>query len=95
MGKSYRKTNVIGNCSHSEKHDKRLANRSFRKKFKTQIFNDIIIDKKEASETWSFSKDGKHYFGTYKEFMNDIKDRIDSERDEDYWKKVWRKMKNK
>jgi len=64
MSRSRKKTPVFGNTNAaSEKQDKRKANRVFRKQTKQVIdAEDTPAPKKrEASEVWKFSKDGKHY----------------------------------
>jgi hypothetical protein len=66
MGKSKRKTKIFGHCGNSEKKDKRLANRMFRRKQKAAIevgeFDKIPIDMEEVCPIWSMSKDGKEYW---------------------------------
>lgn len=75
MGKSYRKTPIVGNASDSEKMDKRKANRQLRKAVKDMLYKsrllqeEILIDVmerlpklREVSNVWDFEKDGKHYF---------------------------------
>lgn len=65
MGKSYRKNDYSGwTKKESEKREKRLANRAFRKHNKqVESEEDYYYDLKEISDNWTFSKDGKHYFG--------------------------------
>jgi hypothetical protein len=65
MGKSYRKTPIIGNAGGSEKEDKRLANRKFRKK-EHQALHQNQIDKlpynmDDVCDKWCMTKDGKRY----------------------------------
>ena len=66
MSNSRRKTPIFGHCGKSEKKDKRLANRKFRrlerKKIKTDDFESIPTDLDEVSNVWSMNKDGKGYW---------------------------------
>jgi len=98
MGKSYRRTNIAGNCGTSktsEKQDKRFANRTLRRSVKQAIYHerDTMPVMREVSNVWSFRKDGKQYFGTYEEFMKKVMNR--SFKDEIFWTKVWKQMKRK
>lgn len=64
MSRSHRHTNIIGNCSGSEKEDKKIANRTFRRKSKiTDPDEDQVLPTKvnQVSNNWSFAKDGKQY----------------------------------
>lgn len=63
MGKSYRKEKIFPNAGSSEKKDKQLANRKFRRK-KADEFNEdeLPLDLDEVSNKWGMSKDGKHYW---------------------------------
>ena len=75
MGKSFRKTLIIGNAGKhvSEKIEKREANRVIRKHTKNLLksldLDDVDsfydIDKRECSNVWSMNKDGKSYFGDW------------------------------
>lgn len=83
MSRSRRKTPIISNvCGNtSEKMDKRIANRNFRRINKTLIngsliserLEDIIFVHKtfEVSDTWGFNKDGKHYLDKNSEYYDD------------------------
>lgn len=63
MSRSYRKTPVTGfSCSKSEKKDKQIYNRRFRRAIKREIFNDILPDLREVSDVWQMTKDGKQRF---------------------------------
>ena len=48
----------------SEKRDKQLANRRFRRisKHRVRIDKEPLIDLNEISDIWDFQKDGKRYF---------------------------------
>lgn len=71
MGKSFRKTDIIGNagCS-SEKYDKRIANKCLRAKVKRLLRQDPFVEVlpiiREISDVWCFGKDGKNWFGDLK-----------------------------
>ncbi|MCU0437460.1 MAG: hypothetical protein MUC49_06050 [Raineya sp.] len=70
MSRSKKKTPIIGiTSSETEKEDKKLANRKFRKVVKAQIKKekDILALVKEVSNVWSFAKDGKKYVKNPKE----------------------------
>ncbi len=68
MSRSYRKTPIYGNAGDSEKKDKRLANRKFRKVKPTlENEDELPIDLDEVINKWSMSKDGKHYSKEYYE----------------------------
>ncbi|RNI26627.1 hypothetical protein [Rufibacter latericius] len=62
MARSRKKINIggISKCE-SEKKDKRHANRSIRRKNKIEVSMDkeILTEKREDSNIWSFGKDGK------------------------------------
>ncbi len=76
MTRSKRKTPIISNTvsgfNGSEKDDKRIANRDFRRTNKMLLRDQemakdlediILLDRiREVSDVWSFKKDGKHYF---------------------------------
>jgi len=49
--------------SDSEKEDKRMINRSFRRKSKQQVKKgkDPVMDKNEIMTAWGMAKDGKRY----------------------------------
>lgn len=63
MSRSFKKNPVTGNTvAESEKKDKQLANRSYRRTSKQKIENEQeppLI--RENSNVWSFDKDGKHW----------------------------------
>ena len=66
MSRSIRKTKIFGNGGGSEKKDKRLANRMFRKLEKTKIamqqFEKLPVYMSEVMNLWEMSKDGKNYW---------------------------------
>lgn len=71
MGKSFKKTDIMGNAGCiSEKHDKRIANKCLRTKAKQLLRQDPFIEVlpiiREVSDVWCFSKDGKMWFGDLK-----------------------------
>lgn len=67
MANSFRKTPITGNCSHSDKPGKVIANRVLRRKVKTAIavradLEDFVFPVlREVSNVWDFPKDGKSY----------------------------------
>lgn len=68
MGKSIKKNCFCGNtCAKSEKKDKQLHNRKFRKSCKqildTTIDDTLLKDKKVIANVYDMGKDGKQYFG--------------------------------
>lgn len=69
MSRSYRKTPIFGNCiAHSEKEDKRLANRKWRRITKQAIKSEKEPPRqREVSDIWKFKKDGKRYFRNFHE----------------------------
>jgi len=68
MGKSRRKNDYCGICAASDKEDKRLANRTFRRKGKENLRRDkeLPIQLNEVSDVYGFNKDGKTWFGELK-----------------------------
>ena len=99
MGKSFKKNCYIGNCCcYSEKKDKRIANKAFRRRIKTVLKVDPYTETfpvvRELSNVWDFGKDGKNWFGDipfrrstlypHERFFNDP-----------YWVNIYRKMKGK
>ncbi len=65
MSRSIRKTKIFGNANcASEKMDKRKANRVHRREVKESVNagKQVIPEKRESSEVWSFGKDGKGYW---------------------------------
>jgi hypothetical protein len=69
MSRSYRKHDIIGNAGHSEKYDKRIANRILRHHAKRLLHVDpeqeVFPIMREVSDKWCMSKDGKSYFGDF------------------------------
>lgn len=94
MSRSYRKTSIIGNAGSSEKMDKIIAHRKFRKYIKNHItathgdlelLEEIMMPKDdEISNTWASSKDGKTYW-----------DISEDENDSDWLKRFKKKMMRK
>lgn len=91
MSRSYRKNPIIGNAGTSEKYDKVHAHRKTRKQIKDHItathgdlelLEEIMMPKEEEiSDTWTSSKDGKHYIDPIirdddTEFMKEVKTKI-------------------
>lgn len=66
MGKSYKRTPISGvTTATSEKLDKRIANRKFRRLSNPlEHDEDTILPNhpRAVSDIWSFAKDGKIYF---------------------------------
>jgi hypothetical protein len=65
MSRSFRKTKIFGiTTCESEKKDKRIANRKFRRKSKAAVKEgaEPPHDLAEVSSTWDFGKDGKMYW---------------------------------
>ena len=65
MSRSYKHTTISAiTTAQSEKRDKRLANRRFRRisKHRVKIDAEPLIDLNEISDIWDFQKDGKRYF---------------------------------
>lgn len=94
MSRSYKKTTVIGNTgSSSEKFDKKHAHKVYRKHIKDNITSShgdveklqelIMPIEEELSDTWTMSKDGKHYVNP--------KDHVDNQDVYDSIKKSLRK----
>ena len=64
MSRSRKKTPILGiTTAASEKSDKQAANRKFRRIVKQEVNaeEDVITKKREASDIWSFAKDGKRF----------------------------------
>jgi len=60
MSRSFRHTRIFAiTTAHSEKKDKRFANRRFRRAWKQ---GDEVTDLRQVSDEWTFSKDGKLYW---------------------------------
>ncbi|AIL32729.1 hypothetical protein [Basilea psittacipulmonis] len=65
MSRSYRKTSICGySCAESEKQDKLMVNRKFRRCSRQLIKmgKDAPIHLREISRRWLFKKIGKQYF---------------------------------
>lgn len=65
MSRSYKHTTISGiTTARSEKRDKQLANRRFRRisRHRARIGAEPLIDLNEISDVWDFQKDGKRYF---------------------------------
>ncbi len=67
MSRSKRKNPIFGfTCAKSEKKDKQLANRKFRRITKENIrnfnFEEAPVYLKQIVSYWDFAKDGKHYW---------------------------------
>ncbi len=64
MARSHKYNPIFGRCSDSEKEDKRMANRNFRRKTKirAKIGSGEFLLMREVSTTWAFAKDGKWYW---------------------------------
>lgn len=65
MSRSYKHTTISGiTTATSEKRDKQLANRRFRRisKHRAKIDAEPLVDLNEISDPWDFQKDGKRYF---------------------------------
>jgi hypothetical protein len=69
MSRSYRKHDHIGIAGHSEKDDKRIANRVLRHHVKRLLHVDpereVLPVMREVSNKYDMSKDGKTYFGDW------------------------------
>ncbi len=77
MSRSYRKTPIIGNAGNSEKKDKQIANKKFRKRSKQKLHQQQLdylpYDMNEVHNVWSMSKDGKRYLNPEGEFFKSKK----------------------
>lgn len=68
MGKSKAKTKAmkLGGRKQSDKKDKTIANKKFRRRTKTTIDSgreeDVPTKMREVSDTWDFSSDGLAYY---------------------------------
>ena len=73
MSRSFKKTPIVGIAGHSEKQDKRLGNRKFRKMAKHAIkqgkLNKLPYDMDSVQDVWSMSKDGKIYLHKDSEYF--------------------------
>ncbi|MCK9575821.1 MAG: hypothetical protein WC979_00650 [Candidatus Pacearchaeota archaeon] len=78
MSRSYKKTPICGHGGGSEKKDKRINNRMFRKQSKVSILIDdfdlmlLPINMNEVRNLWCMRKDGKSWFGYMKYEDEDI-----------------------
>lgn len=69
MSRSRRKTPIFGiTCAESEKRDKVIANRAFRRAVRVAVAvgEDVMPHIREVSDEWGFAKDGKRYYGGWK-----------------------------
>ena len=76
MSRSRKKTPISGwSCKESDKKDKQLSNRKFRKIAKELLkkgeFEMLPMTKEEVSEVCSYAKDGKQYLS--KEYAESYK----------------------
>lgn len=65
MSRSYKHTTISAmTTATSEKKDKQLANRRFRRisRHRVRTETEPLIDLNEISDIWDFQKDGKRYF---------------------------------
>jgi len=76
MSRSYKKVPVAGHTgAESEKYDKKIWHRRFRHRTKDilrsmhndpDMIDDVVMPvEDDVSNTWSMSKDGKHYLGNW------------------------------
>ena len=71
MSRSYRHTTIIPNGGTSEKDDKKRYNRKVRRNTRELLSTEyekddlILPTKKDLSNVWDMSKDGKHYLSPY------------------------------
>jgi hypothetical protein len=64
MSRSRKKNPICGNaCAESDKRDKQIANRAFRRKSREALRNDTepVVDIRQVSNICDFAKDGRHY----------------------------------
>jgi hypothetical protein len=67
MARSTKRTSIAGiSMASSEKADKRLANRRYRRRVRqvlaTEPGADLLPERRELSNVWTMAKDGKHWF---------------------------------
>lgn len=65
MSRSYKHTTISAvTTAKSEKQDKQLANRRFRRisKHRVKVEIELPVSLKEVSDVWDFQKDSKIYF---------------------------------
>jgi hypothetical protein len=99
MSRSYRKHDIHGIAGHSEKKDKRQANRVLRHHIKRLLHADPETESplpvmREVSNVWNMGKDGKRYFGN---LLLEKKRAFphESRADDPFWVKEYRKLKSK
>ncbi len=70
MSRSYKHLPICGIAGHSDKKDKRIANRRVRTNVRRRIRTAETLDDfdtlprlRELSDVWGFSKDGHSWFG--------------------------------
>lgn len=67
MSRSFKHTTISAiTTAQSEKRDKQLANRRFRRisKHRVRIDAEPLVHLNEISNIWDFQKDGKRYFNS-------------------------------
>jgi hypothetical protein len=90
MSRSYKKRKFCGLTSaRSEKKDKKTWHKKLRMKIKELVnsgedFSLVSKDKHAVSDVWSFSKDGKQYYGNLKTEMKKWQGMFDHGQDELY-----------
>lgn len=63
MSRSFKKVSICGNSGGSDKYDKRLANRRFRRINKLRVkYDEEPLLTNEVSNVWDMTKDGKNFF---------------------------------
>lgn len=65
MSRSFKHATISGiTTARSEKRDKQLANRRFRRisRHRVRIEAEPLVHLNEISDVWDFQKDGKRYF---------------------------------
>jgi len=76
MARSFRQTDICGlTTAQSEKWDKKTYNRMLRRKISFIVKDNpevIFPEKKDVSDSWKFSKDGKMWFGDLKDKAPEI-----------------------
>jgi len=78
MSRSYKHSPFMNWCGGSNKKDRSLANRKFRRKTKIDIFNPPI-SLREVSDTWNFTSDGLAHF-IWRSLSPDPEDKDDVKR---------------
>lgn len=82
MSNSFKHTPITGCGTSSEKRDKQLNNRRIHRETREKVarwIEDIYTEDKKLVEVYSWNKDGKYYFGDFKN------------KDKEYYKKLLRK----